>query len=345
MKALRNIEVEPLGEQRWLKIERSLMARAEHVFLASPALPKSRARRWAPAVLVAAALSSAVAVSAFVMREPAQQATLHAPSRIATGANGSHLALPGLALDVGVHSEVVVGAETAQGLLIVLHQGSIVCEVAPRAKDKPLIVQAGGTRVRVLGTRFSVLRVGETARVAVEHGVVEVLSVGGKWRVQAGQEWPAPSPRASAIPSSASAPSAAPSAEERAATGSSRSAAQATRERIGARSRTLAPPAASTAEVAAVQEPRNSEPVLSRQQLFERATTLERGDPARALQLYSSLEAGADSWAQNALYAHGRLEAALGNRAAARRLLAQYLERFPRGINAEDARTVLQRLR
>lgn len=79
--------------------------------------------------------------------------------------------------------------------------------------------------------------------------------------------------------------------------------------------------------------------------MFEQATGLERGDPARASELYGTLESGGDAWAQNALYAHGRLEASRGNRDAARRLLERYLERFPRGGNAEDARAVLLRLR
>jgi TolA-binding protein len=79
--------------------------------------------------------------------------------------------------------------------------------------------------------------------------------------------------------------------------------------------------------------------------VFEQATALERSDPARAARLYRTLEAGAGSWAQNALYARGRLEASRGNPGEARRLLEQYLERFPRGSNAEDARAVLRRLR
>jgi TolA-binding protein len=79
--------------------------------------------------------------------------------------------------------------------------------------------------------------------------------------------------------------------------------------------------------------------------LFEEATALERSNPERAAELYGGLESGSDSWAQNALYARGRLQASRGNRAEARRLLELYLERFPNGSNAEDARAVLKRLR
>ena len=75
------------------------------------------------------------------------------------------------------------------------------------------------------------------------------------------------------------------------------------------------------------------------------AARVEANDPAQAIALYRSLEIGTDSWAQNALFAHGRLEASRGNKADARRLLVEYLSRFPRGANADDARTVLNRLR
>jgi TolA-binding protein len=93
-----------------------------------------------------------------------------------------------------------------------------------------------------------------------------------------------------------------------------------------------------------VEKPAAPEP-LSAQQQFEAATRLERSEPLRAIQLYSGLESGTSSWAANALFAHGRLEAARGNGAVARRILSQYLARFPQGGNAEDARMLLGRLK
>src|SRR5689334_13639587 len=163
MNALRTIEVEPLGDQRWEKIESSLLARAERVLMAREQAAVGYPGRWraAAAVLVAAAAMSALGFAKFGTREQPQHTGIEALSRIATGPNPSHLALPGLTLDVEPHSLVVVGAETAQGLSVVLDRGSVVCEVAPRAKDKPLVVQAGDTRVHVLGTRFGVTRMGE----------------------------------------------------------------------------------------------------------------------------------------------------------------------------------------
>jgi hypothetical protein len=345
MNTLRRIEVEPLGEQRWERIERSLFARVERGPIATPDFSERRGRRWGhPTVLlVAAALVSVIGLALFVTREQPQRAGLESPSRITTGPSGSYLALPGLALDVEPHSAVVVGAETSQGRLIVLDRGSIVCDVEPRATDTPLIVQAGAARVRVIGTRFSVMRQGEAARVQVEQGVVEVLSSAGRWRVEAGQVWPpaGPGPSASVAPIGNTAPS---FERTRASTGARPPLVEAP-DRSMRRSRpSPAPSASGGAREAAAVSAVAPTPIPSRQDVFEQATLLERSDPARAARLYRTLEGGGDSWAQNALYARGRLEASRGNHAAARRLLSHYLQRFPQGSNSQDAQAVLQRL-
>jgi hypothetical protein len=327
MKRLTEIEVEPLSDQRWSRIERSLMERVEADSNdASKRTVEPRRRLGGRAWLVAAALVGVVgAVTVGIVSMP-QRAAVEQPSRITTGTTPSHLALSGLTLDVEPESAVVVGAETPQGMLIVVDRGSIVCEVAPRPSDAPLIVQAGAARVRVVGTRFSVARLGESARVKVTHGVVEVSASGHSTRVRAGEEWPADG-TASAAPVSSP-----PEVEA---------------QQNGADTN-LAPPE----RAAASKVKSKSSPVVaaapaspSPQQVFEQATVLERSDPTRASELYGTLESGAGSWAQNALYARGRLEASRGNRAEARLLLEQYLERFPNGTNAEDARAVLRRLR
>jgi hypothetical protein len=338
MKRLNQIEVEPLSDQRWSKIERSLMSRLENeangVGNASPE-PRRRfdGRIW----LVAAALLGALGGAFFAVSTLPERDVIEHPSRIATGATASHLALPGLSLDVEPQSAVVVSAETPQGLLIVVDRGSITCEVAPRPSEAPLIVQAGSARVRVLGTRFSVARVGESARVGVSHGVVEVSAGGRSFRVGAGEQWsgevaePAPT---EGKPVSGVAPPAAGENTQREV----RPVRRPVSASAGARS---GHELAAAPEVAATLPA----PTPSRQATFEEATALERSDPERALSLYGTLESGSDSWAQNALYARGRLQASRGNAVEGRRLLERYLERFPRGANAEDARAVLKRLK
>jgi hypothetical protein len=336
MKKLSQIQVEPLSEQRWSRIERSLMSRlALEGNPAAKGLPAARSRWSGRAWLLAAAVLTALCGAVLMARGLPERARAEHPSRITTGSTSSHLALSGLSLDVEPQSAVVVGAETPQGILVVIDRGSIVCQVAPRANDAPLIVQAGEARVRVVGTRFRVTRLGESARVRVQEGVVEVSSRGGTVRVRAGEEWPAELARAE--PAEALAVPSAPllafdDATKRPSSSPARSTA------VAARNRTTS--AAPTAESGSAQEPSPS-----RQSVFEEAALLERSDPARAAKLYAGLESQGDSWAQNALYARGRLEATRGNQAEARRLLERYLDRFPNGSNAEDARAVLSRLR
>lgn len=358
MKQLLRIEVEPLSDQRWERIERSLTARLEREARQAISAPEQRRRAFEfRSWLVAVAVMGALAAAVIAIRPWSERAMLEHPSRITTGHSPSHLALPGLSLDVEPDSAVVVSAETPQGLLIVLDRGGIVCQVAPRSKEAPLIVQAGEARVLVLGTRFSVTRLGETARVQVHEGVVEVTSRGQSREVRAGEEWPSQSaqqwtkdlgqgPENDSDVEAPTAPT--PAAPDRkkpvvagklqakavAAGGSPPSSSSATgpRQPVGA--------ATPSAAVAA----RSTSPPSS-QAMFEEATALERSEPARAARLYRRLETGHDSWAQNALYARGRLEASRGNPGEARRLLESYLERFPRGSNAEDARAVLRRLR
>jgi len=137
MKRLRQIQVEPLSEQRWSKVERSLFTRLEQE-LSAPAggswRPRGRLGALAWAAAAVAVFAAAAALALFV-RRPAPTAH-EQPSRITTGLSTSHLALTGLSVDVEPHSAVVVGPETSQGLLIVVDRGGIVCEVAPRPRSE-----------------------------------------------------------------------------------------------------------------------------------------------------------------------------------------------------------------
>jgi hypothetical protein len=342
MKRLSQIEVEPLSEERWSKIERSLVSRLalEPNAVEESPLERPRRRMSGRTWLLAAALLGALGGAVIVAHGLPERASVEQPSRITTGTSASHLALPGLSVDVEPESTVVVSDETPQGRLIVLDRGSIVCNVAPRPASVPLIVQAGALRVRVVGTAFSVTRLGESARVKVREGIVEVSSRGETHLVRAGEEWPTkiaepapvePSPIASALP-----PKLADDVER---------AATAPERRVPSASRVKG---ALEVDGSAQGTSKDSSPMpspFSPQAVFEQATLLERTDPERASKLYGTLDSRSDSWAQNALYARGRLAATRGNRVEARRLLELYLERFPNGGNAEDARAVLKRLK
>ena len=69
MKELSQIQVEPLSEQRWSKIERSLMSRlALEGNAATNSLPKARSRWGGRAWLLAAALSTALCGAVLMAR-------------------------------------------------------------------------------------------------------------------------------------------------------------------------------------------------------------------------------------------------------------------------------------
>jgi FecR protein len=331
-----SVEVESVSARRWARLERSLFARwdeeqrraAEAELRPAPQRSVWRLRRLV--VIAAVGLAAAATVVGFVTwRAAGETVALNSASRIVTGANGSHLSLQGLTLDVEPESAVVLGSPSEHGMLIVLDRGAIVCEVAPRSAGAPLVVQAGSVQVRVVGTRFSVTRTGEKARVAVQHGVVEVAEGGRLARVGAGEVWPLEAPpvaKTSDVPDAGQAGSGIDVGTKTDATTKSPSRAD---PKPGG--------GAVTGRQAAHGE--------TAQARFEAAAALERSEPARAVELYRGLENGSDSWAQHALYAHGRLEAARGNAAQARQLLERYLARFPTGPNRADARSLLERLR
>jgi FecR protein len=363
-----HVEVEPLSESQWAKIERSLLARVQLEGRGLEPLRKQRSMRYRSlSIWLAAALTVSVVAGVFLALDGSTVPTaMEHASRITTGQSSSHLALPGLTVDVEPQSAVVVGVETAHGVLLVLDRGSIVCQVARRPSNAPLVVQAGAVRVQVIGTRFRVVRDGEVAGVEVYEGVVEVTSAGQSWRVLAGQRWPAVSapqpsePTAAGATSSSAPPEPMPLVEPPGAVGPVLPKAGSNQTLAKSRSSSPSPvpqdapksppPKPPVAEGPAKEGPAAdgaaSDHASSRPQaVFEQATALERSDPARASRLYRSLESGEGTWAQNALYARGRLAASRGNTGEARLLLERYLERFPRGSNAQDARAVLQRLR
>ncbi|MFT5354743.1 MAG: hypothetical protein ACI9KE_001951 [Polyangiales bacterium] len=79
---------------------------------------------------------------------------------------------------------------------------------------------------------------------------------------------------------------------------------------------------------------------LSDSQVYERAAALEAQDPASAVRLYRRLARGG-AWREAALFARGRLEVETGNTETGSRVLRRYLQRYPNGVNAQDARFLL----
>ena len=118
-------------------------------------------------------------------------------ARIATATSPSHLTVEGAAIDVAPSSAITFADERDGATVIRLERGTVTCEVAPRSERAPFVVEAGTTRVTVVGTRFGVTRVGDHAQVWVAHGTVEVGDDGVTQLVHAGERyvpgdgWPA----------------------------------------------------------------------------------------------------------------------------------------------------------
>ncbi|UXZ44994.1 FecR family protein [Pseudomonas soli] len=128
-------------------------------------LPVPRAPRWRPALATAAALLCAVLAGnlgagseAFSQRISASQAV-------------QVLQLPdGSQLHVNAQTRLRLDF-SAEQRLIQLEHGQLYIEVAPD-KERPLFVDAGSGRVRVVGTGFDVRRGDRELVVAVAHGQV-----------------------------------------------------------------------------------------------------------------------------------------------------------------------------
>jgi hypothetical protein len=176
------------------------------------------------------------------------------------------------------------------------------------------VVQAGETRVTVVGTRFTVRREGQAARVHVREGHVRVQSGSAEELLGPGDSWPSGGgPSEPTIVSIASLPEvqAAPVAPHP------------TRARVPVR-----------------RHERGIDPAAR----FAKAARLEATAPDAASAVYRELAAGRGPWASNALYAQARLAGERGRTQLAVRLLRRYRLRYPGGANAADVDAQLQRI-
>jgi hypothetical protein len=323
----RRFDIEPLSEARRARVERALFERLDREGeLAAPERPVARIPSSRPIVVFVLAGAAAAFLGAFGWEALRARPSTEA-SHLATAGAATHVVVGESSLDVAPFTVLSFRGDDTQGIVIVLERGEVDCEVAPRKGRPPFVVQSGDVSVRVIGTHFRVSRDGDVTHVSVDHGIVEVDEHDHATMLTAGQTWPAPPPlpvpsvTASVLPT-ASAPFASTSAR----------ASSAPPTPSGA-----LPPSIMPSASAAAREP-------SPRERYEKALSLESSQPDVALATYRELAKGTDPWAMNALFAEGRFEVERGHRAEARKLLDEYLVRFPTGPNEKDARVLRAQL-
>ncbi len=304
-------DIEPLNDRQWSRVERDLFARVAQG-AADPVAPPASAEapsRWRPAAVLVLAGAAAAIGGGLALRSVTEQApgqeVVAWPSRITTDAAASHVNVGEATLDVGPQSTVTVRGDDARGVTVVLERGRVECEVPPRRGRPPFAVEAGDVVVRVVGTHFAVTRGASSVEVGVQRGVVQVTEGAQRVDVHAGETWPSPPETALAAPSPA-------------------------------------PDSTASAPGGAAAVPASSPSARDR---YATASRLEASRPDQAIAIYQELAAKGGPWGMNALFAEGRLEVERGHREQARRLLDEYLTRYPSGPNANDARQLEQRLR
>jgi hypothetical protein len=341
------LEVEPLGEARLSRIKRNVFDRLDTDPLAGEAAtPTVRAwlgqDRLVRAIVAFAAFVAIVAI--YFWASPRPVPTGANPSRIVTGSAPSHVMVGDNAVDVAPSSVLLASGNDEQGILLVLERGTVTCDVTPRLARPPFVVQAGSVRVRVVGTRFTVRREDDSARVEVTRGTVEVSTGADTILLHQGEAWPKESRSTKDLgatsPPENGAPPRTTEATDRPLTATGTRVAPLRLTTGVASSRDLQPV---TSASPSPSTPPASEP--SEQDLFEQAASHEKRDPNRAMALYEQLAERSGPWAANALFAQGRLASDLGHVVEARHLLEVYVMRYPLGRNADDARTLLDRLR
>lgn len=318
--------IEKLSDISWQRIERDLFRKLEKeppVKAAPPAPNRRRAFTIAASALATAAAGVAIWLLVSNGPNPAPDSEL---SRLVTASSPSSITVGDASITAAPHTAVLVGYGESAGAQLVLERGAVHCAVPPRHGRKPFVVVAGEVRVEVVGTIFSVERIGDSARVVTERGVVKVTEAGVVHHVAAGESWPAetaaaskPEPRenVAAEPKPEPVTEAAPSRPHR---------------------------ARSKPEVRHPAQPEATPAEPTPKERYAAAARLESSDPAAALAIYRRLVREGGPWAANALFAQGRLELDRGNKARARSLLERYLRRYPSGLNARDARSLLRQL-
>jgi FecR protein len=355
------VEVDPWSDGHWSRVERDLFEKLD-------ATGGARAPERRPALrrrVVIGGLAAAAALALVFYVRPPGFLRSSDRLRVATTDSASEVTVGESSLVVAPKSLVMVSGDDDRGVDVVLDRGAVTCEVAPRKGRPAFVVDAGEVRVRVMGTRFTVARYESAVSVVVDHGAVEVSASGQVTVLHDGERWPIANASEGANEREGANGGAADETqgnEKGAHLAVSSSAPIGGTDRLRAKAAAGRPsspevgavassppspspspsPSTATATATAAAVP---PPAPSPQETYEAAARLEKTRPDDAAALYRGLASGNTAWTSSALYALARLEADRGHREGAQHLLEDYLARYPRGLNADDARALVQRMR
>ena len=319
----RELEIIPMSTRQWRRVEQGLFDKLdeEEVTCKSPVLVDVRRRApWRAALALTVTGAVAASLALVLLGGDSPDSPTMQTSRIVTSESSSHFDFAGLSLDVAPASALVVSGTDNSGVVVVLERGAARFTVEPRGERPPFTVQSGSVRIEVVGTVFSVLRDGDSTRIAVSEGTVRVLDAGDTSLVRAGERWPA------------TAISSVGDDDIELIIDEGDEIVRRRNRRKSGKADVVTPPAA------ALPPPRSKE-------LYKAAERLEATNPGAAIRGYRAAAAGDGSWAANALFAQARLEFERGNTTTAAELLRRYLRRYPNGANRKDANKLLERLR
>ncbi|HEU4734463.1 MAG TPA: FecR family protein [Kofleriaceae bacterium] len=348
--------IEPLSDTAWARVERGLWSRIDAAAkLGTTSPPPPAPRRW---WLVAAPLAAAAAVAAIVI---GTRSTIHditeadEPARVVSGTTPSSVSFGDSHIELDADTALVMNHEAGHPTVL-LERGAARFTVAPRKQRPEFVVHAGDATVRVIGTRFRVARSDERISVDVERGLVDVQFRGAMVGVGANRHWSSDSPAqtssiAAITPPAAPAVAAEPTAPIDTADDEPTAPARTPVPHHRPKPPHAPTPKAGAEPRAAIEPESDPAPEASRaadldrdRAEYDRLTALEARAPETALAGYLSLARGTSRWADLALFAAARLAADRHDRRA-ETLLGIYLQRFPSGANATDARQLLNRLK
>lgn len=338
----REIDFDPVStDARRDKSERVVLARLAAIQAlgeSDAVIAQSAPRwRWAAVGLGAAALAAAL-LFLVLRRDPHVDRVAEAPSLIVTPVGGSsRFTVADAVIDAGGDTSVEVQRERGGATALLLTRGSVDCDVAPKPGRAPFRVLAGDVTVEVVGTRFSVTRLGASVRVDVTRGKVRVKSRTEERLLEGGASWTPALTAAVDVP-----------APEQAAPAPVVNEAQVANEGVAAvvPKGTESPPIEMPADDATPTTPAALR--QSSRAAFAAAQRLEAKDASEAARAYRTIANGKDVWAALALYSLAEVHVTR-DAAAALKDLDELAKRFPRGANAEDAAwlrvTVLRKLK